>query len=170
MLSQLKNQPNPTTRQIGAGVAFIVIGTLLLVVQNFAFQWLGLAVLPGLGLIFLVWGLVTRTPGLLIPGGILTGLGAGVIGIDLWGAALPEMNQGGIFMLAFAGGWGLITVLSALIGKPMLWPLIPGGIMALVAAAIFGLNGAQQVLELAGRFWPVIFIILGLATLLRRRE
>ncbi len=170
MLNKLTQQPNATVRQIGAGVAFITIGAFLLIAQNLAFNWLGLSILPGLGMIFLVWGLVTRTPGLLIPGGILTGLGAGAIAIDLWGAALPEANQAGIFMLTFAGGWGLITVLSALIGKPMLWPLIPGGIMALVAAAAFGLGSAQQALELLGRFWPVIFIVLGLATLLRRRQ
>lgn len=169
MLSQLKQQSNTTIRQIGAGVAFIAIGLFLLIAQNLAIDWLGLAILPGLGLIFLTWGLITRTPGLLIPGGILSGLGAGAIAIDLWGAALPDLQQGGIFMLAFAGGWALITLLSALIGKPMLWPLIPGGIMALVAAAVFGFNGAQQALELVGRFWPVIFIVIGLATLLRRR-
>ncbi len=169
MLSNLTNPPSTTFRQIGAGVAFIVIGVFLLVAQNLALEWLGLAILPGLGLIFLTWGLVTRTPGLLIPGGILSGLGIGAIAIDLWGAALSETAQGGIFLLAFAGGWGLITVLTALLGKPMLWPLIPGGIMALISAALFGLTGAQQALEVASRFWPAIFIVIGLGTLLRRR-
>jgi hypothetical protein len=42
--------------------------------------------------------------------------------------------------------------------------------MLLVSAAAFGLSGAQQALELAGRFWPVIFILIGLGTLLRFRR
>ncbi len=170
MTSQVQPTARLTTRQIGAGVAFITMGVFLLVVQNLALGWLSLALLPGLGLIFLTWGLITRTPGLLIPGGILAGIGAGALAIDLWGTALSEMQQGGIFMLTFSGGWGLIALLSAAIGKPMLWPLIPGGIMLLVSAAAFGLSGAQQALELAGRFWPVIFIIIGLGTLLRFRR
>ena len=120
MTSNIQPPARLTTRQIGAGLAFITIGVFLLVVQNLALEWLSLALLPGLGLIFLTWGLITRTPGLLIPGGILAGIGAGALAIDLWGTALSEMQQGGIFMLAFAGGWGLITLLSAAIGKPCL--------------------------------------------------
>ncbi len=170
MTTQAQPQPQSMVRQIGAGVAFIVLGAFLLIVQNVAIKWLGLAVLPGLALIFLAWGLFTRTSGLLIPGGILAGLGAGAIAIDLWGTALTEMQQGGVFMLAFAGGWALITLASTLIGRPMTWPLIPGGIMLVVSAAAFGINGAQQALELAGRIWPVIFIIIGLGTLLGFRR
>ncbi len=170
MTTQAQPQSQSMVRQIGAGVAFIVLGAFLLVVQNVAIKWLGLAVMPGLALIFMAWGLITRTPGLLIPGGILAGLGVGAIAIDMWGAALTEMQQGGIFMLAFAGGWALIVLLSTLIGRTMTWPLIPGGIMLVVSAAAFGINGAQQALELAGRIWPVIFIIIGAGTLLGFRR
>ena len=69
--------PTPTPARSGviAGVALIAIGLLALLSQLVDLQNFGLLVLPTLALIFLAWGLITRTFGLIIPGGILAGIG-----------------------------------------------------------------------------------------------
>ncbi|NJN16590.1 MAG: hypothetical protein HC822_10105 [Oscillochloris sp.] len=70
-----------------------------------------------LALIFLVTGAMNRSAGLLIPGGILGGiaLGAGLIEGPFAGVGDPL--SGGIFLLSFAAGWVLITVMSLIFTK-----------------------------------------------------
>jgi hypothetical protein len=119
-------------------------------------------------LLFLVWGIVTRTSGLLVPGGILTGIGTGVYlmnALPLEGDAEP-----GVFLLSFGGGFALITLLSAIFTEEIhWWALIPGGILATIGGALYAGGIAQDVLEIIGRFWPVALILVGIYILFRRR-
>lgn len=150
------------------GLAFIALGMFWMVQEFVAFDGFGKFFLPGLALIFLVWGIINRSAGLLVPGGILAGIGTGAWLVST--LSLTEAQQGSVFLLSFAGGWLLITVLSALFTScTMWWPLIPGGIMALIGSALLAGGVALDMLALAGRFWPVIFIILGISVLLKRR-
>jgi hypothetical protein len=125
--------------------------------------------LPALGLIFLVWGIGARTVGLLVPGGILSGIGFGVflVGGPLSGIGDPV--TGGVFMLCFALGWALITLLSPLAGKLHWWPLIPGGVMALFGGALLAGSAGLQALNLVGKAWPLALIAGGLYLILRWR-
>jgi hypothetical protein len=118
------------------GLTLVGIGLFLLAAQFFRAQWMGLAILPVLGGIFIVAGLIARNPGLLVPGGILSGIGLGayltsVVFVDTTGELM-----GAAFLLAFAAGWVLITVLSLLIGRLQLWPLIPGAIIGAAGAGV----------------------------------
>ena len=161
------------------GLILIFGGALALVGQVVPDSWgvgFGLLVLLGLGLAFHIAGLLTREAGWFIPGGILTGIGAGIALVDgplarLIPSGLLPGDDGGLFMLAFAGGWFLIVLTTALFThETQWWPLIPGGIMLLIGLAagfgsIFG-----TVLTLLGRLWPIALIIIGLVILYQSRH
>lgn len=174
-MSSLSHTPmteTPDRKARGAlfgGALMIGIGLYLLVAQLIQSEWLGLLIVPGLGLAFVLGGLLGRSTGLLVPGGILSGLGAGAYLVAAPFAAASEMAQGGLFLLAFAGGWALIVILSWFIGQRVLWPLIPGGSLAVIGALLLAGSAGVLALEWIGRLWPLALIAGGVIVLLRRR-
>ncbi len=160
-----------TRDRVILGVMLIAIGLLVFLSQIVDVPQVELLILPGLALIFLLWGLLTREVGLMIPGGILAGIALGVYLIAGPYAGQIEENQGGIFLLAFSAGWALISLLS-LISKQgfQWWPLIPGGIIGLVGLAVMRGGAAMQLLEILGYAWPLVLVAVGAYRLLRRRE
>jgi hypothetical protein len=165
MKSELKEKRN---EWIG-GVILIGLGLFFLVNQFVSFNWdqLGVYFLPALGLLFLLAGIFTRQAGPIIPGGILSGIGWGAVLVNGPFADTGD-TAGGIFMLAFALGWALIVVLTAVFTpKPHWWPLIPGGIMAVIGAGLLFGGVFMQGLTLLGQIWPVFLILLGLYVLFR---
>ncbi|NUM47429.1 MAG: hypothetical protein HUU38_22230 [Anaerolineales bacterium] len=154
--------------RIISGLVLILLGGLFLVNQIVEIPSVGKLFLPGLGLIFLIWGMITRTGGLLIPGGILIGLGAGIYLSETLG--LEGEQEPGVFMLAFGGGFVLITLLSLVFSNEKhWWALIPGGILATIGAALYMGGAALDILEMIGKFWPVILIVMGVWIIFRRR-
>ena len=157
-----------------AGMILILIGLLALVQQFVKLEWTGMAFLPALGLIFITAGLLKKKVGFLIPGGILAGIGVGAILVET--LPLSETATGAIFLLTFAGGWVLISLLSLIVHRMDVreeiawWPFIPAGIMGLIGAAILIGGQALKVLELLGQGWPVILIVVGLYIILRRKQ
>ncbi len=111
------------------GAILISIGLFALAEQIFRLDF-GLFFLPMLAIIFLLAGILGRRYGLIIPGGILAGIGVGSLLIEGPYKYLEDPMRGGVFMLAFAGGWLLITLASLLIERVILWPLIPGAMPA----------------------------------------
>ncbi len=154
-----------------AGVALILIGALLLIAQITQSANLGLLIPAALGVIFLVWGLVTRTFGLVIPGSILVGIGLGISLITGPYSAMESDAQGGVFMLAFAGGWLLMCLLSPLTTSGFQWwPLIPGGIIGAIGLALASGGFGMQLLQIIGYGWPLILVGIGIYLLLKRRR
>lgn len=152
-----------------AGIALIVIGLLTLTAQAFDLNDFSLLVLPTLAVIFLIWGLMTRTFGLIIPGGILGGLGLGTLLIELPWLHLSDTTKGGVFLLTFAAGWVLITLLSFFTcARWQWWPLIPGGILAAIGGILLTGATGQKLLEALAYVWPIALILLGLYLLVRR--
>ena len=157
------------TRERGglvAGTVVVGIGLLLLLgqlVPNTG-SWIPLIV----GLVFLAAALYRREYGFLVPGGIISGVGVGV----LLQHALDEPWSGAIMLLSIAAGFASIWVLGQLMRLPENhpWPLIPASIIALVA----GVRLADADVDGVMRRWPVFIIALGLviigATLIRRRR
>ena len=151
------------------GVVLVCIG-LWMLVSNLTDWDLDSAFLPGLGLLFLVWGCTTRKLGLLIPGGILSGIGLGALLLEGPFSGLEGDAEGGVFLLSFALGWGLITLTSALfVRKVVWWPLIPGGIMAFIGALQLIGGPALEVLAYLGQGWPIVLIAVGLYLILWRK-
>jgi hypothetical protein len=152
------------------GSLLIAIGLLVLLAQTVQAESLGLLFLPALGGLFLVAGIVGRQVGFIIPGGILFGIGLGAIFTQNPALIAADTAKGGVFLLGFALGWFLITVLSRLFTRQtQWWALIPGGIMLFVGGALMLGGTALTALEFAGRWWPLILIALGLIVIVRRR-
>lgn len=152
-----------------AGLIMIGIGAYLFVAQFVQASWMGLLLMPALGLIFIAGGLAGRNVGLLVPGGILSGLGLGAYLASGPFGEVNELTRGSLVLLSFAAGWVLITLLAAFIGQRVFWPLIPGAILAAVGGLLLAGQSGLTVLEWAGRLWPLALILGGLAVLLRRR-
>ena len=126
----------------------------------------------GLGIIFLAAGLLARTSGLLIPGGILTGIFAGASLIEGPFSTMADPSRGGVFLAAFAGGWVLISLLSLYtegVRSWWSWPLYPAVVIGLVGVALLAGDSGFKVLEFIGTIWPVFLIAAGLYLVLKRR-
>ncbi len=154
------------------GFVLVLIGLMALAFQfldGFDAAFLGALIPLGLGLLFLVAGIVSREVGWLIPGGILTGIGTGIAFIaGPLDGFFPAANEGGVFLLAFAAGWALITLLSAVVtDETQWWPLIPGGIIGFIGLAIQFGGAFETVLTWIGYLWPLALIIGGVVLLLQ---
>jgi hypothetical protein len=173
-VKQLKSEETrrapQNNRAIGA--VLIIIGLVALAGQFLTQFDLSYLILPGLGIGFLAWGILSRQAGLLIPGGILSGIGLGVILTQAVGRVEMESELGAaVFMLSFAAGWGLITLLSAVFtDETHWWPLIPGGIMAAIGGALLIGGPALAIMEFFGRVWPVLLIVAGAYLIWRQRR
>lgn len=147
------------------GLILLFVGILALIGQFVPGAWgevFGTLLLLGLGLVFVAVGIYTREAGWFIPGGILTGLGAGTALI-----VSPLMNrlggnEGGWFLLVFAAGWALIPVLTAIFAREThWWAFIPAAIIGLVGLAVLYGGVFMNALEWVGKLWPVALIVAG---------
>lgn len=150
---------------IVAGAILVAIGLLTLVAQIPGIE-IDFYFLPALAAIFFVAGFASRSVGLLIPGGIVMGVGVGAMltELPLYGAA-----EGGAFMLGLAGGFALITVSALFLRKVMYWPLFPAAFIALFGLALLGGEAGLSALKLVRYIWPVALILLGGALILRKK-
>ena len=127
---------------IAIGVLLIVLGLILFGGQLLPGVF-GSVTLLVIGIAFVAAYFYTRAYGLLIPGGILVGLGVGDLLSSLSGLVpLLKVDLG-------AAGLGLGFVLIYLIdravrGKTHWWPLVPGGIL-LVIGLLQGLWDLQRI-------------------------
>ncbi len=161
-----------------AGVVIIGIGLFFLLAQYVPDigRWIPLLV----GLAFLVAFLPKREYGYLIPGCIVSGVGVGIVLEGMVG----EPWSGAVVLLSIAGGFIAIWVVSVLLraadkgwprgasedaAKALWWPLIPGGILALVGLVVLAEEGFESDLL---SWWPLLIIGAGvvilLSSLLRR--
>jgi hypothetical protein len=117
----------------------------------------GTVVVPGVGVGFLLAYAASRRYGLLVPGGILTGLGLGLVVAAQGG---PEASV----VLGLGLGFLSIFVLDTVAGRgdAAWWPLIPGGILAVVGGSqIAGIRDIGVYLV------PAALIVAGLLLLVR---
>jgi hypothetical protein len=163
--------PKIEGRHSVGGLMLIGVGIFLLLGQIIDSDILGLFFLPLLGLGFIAWGLSVRQVGLLIPGGILLGIGSGAFLLQVPFANLNGEAQGGVFLLAFAAGWALISLLSRLVDTTFhWWPLIPGGVMAVIGSSLLIGQEASWLLTSLTLVWPVALIVLGVYLLIKGRR
>lgn len=144
------------------GVILIAVGLTL-----FAVQLLNLnadIIVLVIGLVFAVAYAATRRYGLLIPAGIMTGLGAGILLENAGVMGEPVVIGLGLGFLAIYAGDLLVTGARA---PGRWWPLVPGTILTLIAGveSTFGADGARVIAQ----GWPIILIAAGAWLLLRGR-
>jgi LiaI-LiaF-like transmembrane region len=159
-----------------AGAIIISIGVFLLLGQLMpdVGRWIPLAI----GLLFLLGFVGRREYGLLVAGCIISGVGVGVV---LEGVVDAPWS-GAIVVLSLAGGFIAIWVISTLLrlgedqrlrpdGRPVAragwWPLIPGGILALVGLVALAEEGFDSDIV---RWWPVLLIAAGVLVLWNSRS
>lgn len=140
------------------GAVLIAIGAGLLLGQVFGDA--GQFVLIGIGIVLLLLFAVSRNPGTLIGGGIVTGLGAGVLVAantsgDISGAAVL-FGLG----LGFVGVWLVGTLLR--IPETKVWPLIPGAILVVIGFAVLA---GPEAAEALGWLWPLALIGAGVVVI-----
>jgi len=142
------------------GAVLIAIGLAFLLGQLVPHA--GDYIVLAIGLTFLGAFVATREYGFLVPGGIVTGVGAGVV----IAANLPGAEGSALFLLAIGSGFLAIWVIGLAFHLPENhpWPLVPGLILGGIGAA--SLAGTRY--EEIGRYgWPIALIALGAALLLR---
>ncbi len=148
------------------GIILITIGLGLLVSR-----WLPIDYLfpLALGLGFIIAGIARRSAGLLIPGGIIGGAGLATLVMENnWFAPMGSVAAGGVFLITMSLGWFAIIVLSKLFtADPQIWPIFPGLAMAIIGALVLMGERGLKILEIAGFYWPLILVAVGLSILYR---
>lgn len=164
----MKPKGSENRKQVVTGLALMVLGLLALVGQFVELPVMGMLFLPALGLVFVVWGIAVREGGLMVPGGILSGVGIGAYLVQ----ALPleESADGGVFLLSLGLGFAAITVLTAVFtDETHWWALWPGAILSLIGGMLLVGGVALDILAIAGKYWPVILIGIGVWVIVRSR-
>jgi len=146
-------------------VVLIVVGIGSLALQTLETTtsvggWIVLVI--GLG--FLGAFAFTRQYGYLVPGGIMAGLGAGILASESIGSLSSEQT-GGAIVLGLGAGFIAIWLIGGIaqaVGHHF-WPLIPGGILAVIGVALLIGGQAVDLLD----YWGVVIIGIGLIVLLR---
>ena len=124
----------------------------------------------GLAVSFLTWGLISSIFGLIIPGSLLVTMGPGIYAA--WARPGPPngLSQTGMMLVCFALGWGLITVLSRrLTLKFVWWPLIPGGVLAMVGWGLYIGGNPGNAMAFIGNTGSIGLILFGAYLLLLRQ-
>jgi hypothetical protein len=155
METQTKSQNKSSA--ITTGIILILIGAAILITQ---FVELGAWVIVVPGVVMLAAGIVRRSAGWLIPGGIVTGVGLGALLTEA--AIFPGLDNEVVILMAIALGFLSIVALTALFAeRALLWPFIPGGIMVAIALVMLAGASGLAVLEFIGKYWPVVLILIG---------
>lgn len=154
-----------------AGAPFASVGVCL---AFSPLRWVDFVLYPvlGIGMALLLWGISSRLLGLIIPGCLLTGIGPGIylgwkdsVIMDVKG-----LTETGIMLVCFAIGWALITFFSKLLYQKFIWwPLIPGGVLAVVGWGLYIGGSPDNALGFIGNTGSIGLIIFGLYLLLLRR-
>jgi hypothetical protein len=144
------------------GVILIAVGVTL-----FAVQLLHLdadVIVLVIGLVFAIAFAGTRRYALLIPAGILSGLGVGILLEDFNVQGEPVVLGLGLGFFAIYAADFLTTGARA---PGRWWPLVPGAVLTVIAGAesTFGAEGAR----LIEQGWPILLIAAGAWLVLRGR-
>lgn len=152
---------------IFTGIILILLGSLFLASELFpeVFSfWSWPFILIGLGVMFLLWALITTTGGLAIPGAILSGLG----GIFYYQELTQDWESWAYIWALIPGFVGVGILLKGLIDKSFKRSFDSGLTLILISAVLFFAFGTQFGLQsYIAMYWPVLLIIIGIIALVR---
>lgn len=138
MIDQSQNNAEYGKRiPILIGAAMLTVGVFVLADRYLGTGWLPWVAIGLAGFLFFMEGIRSHKISLLIPGGLITGIGIGLLlafgnegGADL-------LSRIGLILISIAVGWGLITAGSIPVKtKTAWWALVPGGIFAAAGACL----------------------------------
>lgn len=151
-----------------AGLVLLLVAAIALL-ERFTSLQLGVAAPFLIGAAFLIWALVGRQSPMLIPAGILLGLGSGLI-LERWLHAGGSVDRA-VFLLCFGAGFASITVLSRLAFRQRVrWPLIPAAVMIVLGLLRLGGASLPQAGQVFQQTWPFLALAVGAWLLLSRRR
>jgi hypothetical protein len=152
----------PGLSLVGIGIPF-----LLNRVSVFDFILYGIT---GIGLSLLIWGVLEKLIGLIIPGSLLLGIGPGIYSAWAKLEIINGLTDTGVMLVWFAFGWGLITLVMRVVTERFVWwPLIPGGLLAVVGWGLYIGGDPGNALSFIGNTGSIGLIIFGVYLLLLRR-
>ena len=132
-------------------VALLLLTAGVLVLAGHAVPVVGDCLALVLGIELLVWAGVTREDGLLIAGGVTSGLGLGVL-LAAWPLRDAEPNVvGGAFVVSVAVGFMLVAALGNLWQRRQMWAWVIAAVAGAAGGAL--MTGAEvlgQVIEWGG--------------------
>ncbi len=141
--------------RVAAGLALILLGAALYILERNA----GLdaaAVFFLIGGAFLAGYLYRREFGLLIPAGVLLGLGTGTV------MEQTRFSYGQPTLWGLGLGFVSIYVIGLIYErKRRWWPLIPGGVLILL-----GLPRVGNVIDFLFANWPLVLVLAGVLILI----
>lgn len=147
-------------RVVGLGLVFT--GAALIAVFQFGMSG---AIAPALvGAALLGAFAITRSQGYLVPGGVLTGLGIGLLVETMQG-------PGGAVPIGLGAGFVFVSLLDHLAAggrSGRWWPLVPGLLLLTIGWAQYAQS--RGMLTSLERWWPALLIVAGLWMLYRRRR
>jgi len=179
--NQTNNQPTTNKRTIPFGGVLLVVAGIFILLQQFVdFEVSGGVFLGALGLFFILWGATQRKAGLLIPGGILSGLSVGVFLVEDLSNVVAAELEGGVILLSLAAGFGLITLLSRLFTEEKhWWALIVCAALTLIGSGVMVLENpnattwqpiVEAVFAASNYLWALAIIAVGLWLIFGRSE
>jgi hypothetical protein len=134
------------------GAVLVVVGAVLLAGRfNDVVAAGGPALWIGLG--FLTWWAFSGNYGLLVPAGVLTGLGVGLMLAHVEFYGNPVALGLGVGFLAV---YGLDALRRR--GRSSWWPLVPGAVLVIVGV----LQNTSGWDSLGGLGWPLVLIVAGI--------
>lgn len=124
----------------------------------------------GIAISLLSAGLYWKIFGLIIPGSLLAGIIPGIYFPWQQTTQTNPLLQTGMMLVWFALGWGLITVFSRVQTQAFVWwPLIPGGILAMVGWGLYIGGSPENAVGFIGNTGSIALIIFGIYILLMKR-
>lgn len=150
------SSPSPVDSRRGrlvAGGVLLTVALLALFRDSLPWTWNGRLALALMGVGFVVWAALARNPGLLVPGGVLVGVGVGS-----W---LQAGYGPAAFLWSMAGGFLLIPALSfALFGprKIHCWAVWPAAGLVFAGLVVVGGAEVRTVIGFFREFWPWLLL------------
>lgn len=156
---------------LALGLILILIGVVLLVFRFSPglaerldiFAWPVYVIL--VGLLLLVFGVLTGAPGMAVPAMIVTGIG----GLLYWQNETGNWESWAYAWTLIPGFAGLGVVISGLFeSRGKRWKVIRSGLWTLlISVLLFLVFGSFFGLEILGAYWPVLLVLLGLILIWR---
>ena len=147
--SDSSSSASPRRGRLVAGGVMLAVALAALAGRHLHVAWDSPFLLVAIGLGFLVWAALGRVAGLLVPAGVLLGVG--------FGAWLRGPHGNAAFLLSLAAGFLSISLFHLLVfGRKgqVWWTVWPAGGLALAAAFTAGGPEARALFRALHEYWP----------------